>query len=425
MIALKSSSFTLLLAILFLTGHTQIENDTDNSDEKKILRDIIPVNYSDRPVKTLKFPQRKHDSPFFCDEIEEYKNGFIINSITSTRTGNSIEFNTNFYYINQSDFSIKKIKISNADTIESIVSTGKSLFYSFIKRGRRTVASLNENMIVDLTNKAPSDVKRHLDTAKWLKLGYYDNRLYVLSPNFLFQVERTEWKTLTSYSLDDYYTKTLRYRRSLSMLPTRNLVINKNSVYFLQEIGQERRCDLLKLNISDGTLEEYFTSINYKDNYLKLVNDFTFLSDNSLLVASSRLMYQNMLIKKDGNKVNVWSYNNLLTTTSNNKIEFSVSTISNVNDTLLFASHSGIYLRDTQAMKPLVYLNNYQQAIKEDIGIIHFEFIPRCVKRLSSNSYLLGGLYGGLYRIDVSKGTLICLDDISYERVKFVDITAL
>lgn len=422
---LKTILFIFYLATAANLSYGQSGQNNENSDEPKILNNIIQFNYTDKAARTLKIPKRKYDSPFFCTEIEQYKNGFIINSTTSNPEGLKILFTTRFYYYNTIDRSIKKILLSNADTIEAIVSTGNTIFYSIIKNGKRVIGELKNGQELTLNDQAPLEISKQIDTAKWIKLGFCEEKLYALSPNYLFQVSGNQWKQLTKYSIDDFYINVLKYKHSLSMLPTRNIVIKNNSVYFLQEVVQQRTCSLFKLNINNGTLEDYFLSIDYKDNYLKQVNDFIFLDDNSLLVSASRLLYNNIVINTKEDKVNVWSYKNILTTKTNSKIQFPITTALNIGDTIILASARGLYFNNSTLIMPLVYFSNYHQSIKSSIGLIDFNFFPRSIKQLSANRYLLGGMWGGLYQIDISANTVICLDDIDYDKLKSIDINLL
>ncbi len=316
---IEMASFKTILIAFFSTlsailSYGQSQTFIDSSDETKILKNIKQLNYIDKEVKTLTIPKRKYTSPLFCDEIEQYKNGFIINSTTSYDHRADIEFDTKYFYYNLLDKSIRKINIVNADTIESIVSTGNAIFYSTIKNGKRVIGYSKDNVISALNKQASSEISNHLDTAKWIKLGLKEGKLFVLSPNFLFQVSNSEWKVLTKYSIDDFYIKTLKYKRSISMLPTKNIIIKDNFVYFLQEIVQGRSCNLFKLSIQSGSLQDFFRSLDYRDDYFKVINDFTFLSDNSLLVSASRLMDEQIIINVKDNNVDIWSYNNFLTT---------------------------------------------------------------------------------------------------------------
>lgn len=421
----KITTLTFFLTLSICVGYGQTEKDNDNSDEPKILKNIKHLNYLNQNVKTLKLPKRKYDFPFFCDEMIDYKKGFIINSITSNRTGREIEFTTNFFYYNPIDKSIKKISISKADTIESIVCSENTSYCSFIRNGKRNIGYFKDNQYQSLIDKASTDIRKHLDTAKWIKLGFGNDRLFILSPNYLFEVSSMTLKILTNYSLDDFYTNILKYRRSISMLPTKNILIKNNSVYFLQEVVQGRTCNLLKLNIGNGKVENYFTSLDYIDNYLKQINDFTFLHDSSLLVSASRLIGSQMLINTKDDKISVWSFNNSITTTDGTKVELPVTTALNFGDTLILSSNKGLYLKYSDNIKPLIYFDNYHQSIKEKIGILDFNFDPRSIKKISDNIFIIGGMWGGLYQVDILNNKLTCLDDIDYDKIKEVDLSEL
>ena len=416
---------TLLLSVSY--GQTDVENE--NTDELKILKNITPFNYINQNVKTLKIPKRKYDSPFFCDELIDYKDGFIVNSITSYSTGSEIEFMTNFFYYNLIDKSIKKISVSKADTIESIVCSDKTLYYSFVKNGKRNIGYLANNQCHNLFKLAPLVLRNHLETAKWIKLGFSNDKLFVLSPNFLFEVFNNEWKSLVKYSLDDFYIQTLKYRKSNSMLPTKNIIIKNNSVYFLQEIVQGRESRLLKLNITNGSLEDYFVSLDYIDYYFKEVNDFTFLNDSSLLVLTSRLMDKQLIINTKDDKVNIWAFDNHLTTLNNLKVEFPVTSAINNDDTLILASSKGLFYKHSDTVKPLVYFTNYHQKIKVKVGAnnfnMDFNFEPRSIKKLFNNIYVIGGMWGGLYQVDILNNKLTCLDDVDYDKIKSIDLSEL
>jgi hypothetical protein len=425
MISYKITTLSLFLTLTIGLSYGQTEMDGGNSDEPKILKALTPLDYIDVNAKTLKIPKRKYDSPFFCDETILYKTGFIINSITSSRAGRQVDFTTHFFYYNETDKSLKKISISKADTIESIVSSGNTLYYSFIKNGKRQVGYFEENQSQSISNRASGDIRNHIDTSKWIKLGVENGRLFILSPNALFEYSKNEWKSLVNYSLDDFYINSLKYRRSMSMLPTKNLVVRDNSVYFLQEVVQDRTCNLFRLSMANGTLENYFTTLDYRDNYSKQVNDFTFLDDGSLLVTASRLIDNNMLINTKADKVNVWAFNNNITSTNGGKVEVPVTTALNSGDTLILASRKGLYEKYFDKIKPLVYFENSHQSIKEKGELIDFPFEPRSIIKLAHNNFIVGGMWGGLYQVDISNNKLTCLDDIDYDKIKTIDLSAI
>jgi hypothetical protein len=413
MISYKLATLSFFLSLTVGLCYGQNKNGEENSDEPKILKAITPLNYVDVNAKTIKIPKRKYDSPFFCNEIIPYRNGFIINSITSSRAGRTI------------DFSLKKVSISNADTIEAIVSSGSTLYYSFIKNGKRQIDYIQGNLTQSLVSEASTDIRNDIDTSKWIKLGLENGKLFILSPNALFEYSGEEWKRLVNYSLDDFYINRMRYRRSMSMLPTKNIIIKNSSVYFLQEVVQDRTCNLFRLNISNGAIDNYFSTLDYNDNYLKQVNDFTFLDDGSLLVSSSRLIGNNMLINTKGEKVNVWVFNNAIATTNGVKIEVPITTALNSGDTLILASSKGLYLKYFDTIQPLCYFENSHQAIKEKHEQIDFPFEPRSIFKVAYNNFIVGGMWGGLYQVDILNNKLTCLDDINYDKIKTIDLSSL
>jgi hypothetical protein len=132
-----------------------------------------------------------------------------------------------------------------------------------------------------------------------------------------------------------------------------------------------------------------------------------------------------MLINTKGDKINVWSFNNSIMTTYGAKVELPVSTALNIGDTLILSSNKGLYLKYSDNIKPLIYFDNYHQSIKEKIGIIDFNFDPRSIKIISDNIFIIGGMWGGLYQVDIFNNILTCLDDIDYDKIKVVDLREL
>jgi hypothetical protein len=420
----KTTTFVFLLTI-GLVSFGQGGETGENSDEPKVLKAITPFQYIDANASSLKLRKRTYDSPFFCDEIIEYKSGYIINSISSYSGSRQIGFSTRFYFYDPTDKSISRILISKADTIEAIVSSGKALYYSYIKGGKRQIEQCSDNQVQNLLDKATSDIRKHIDTSRWIKLGLENGKLFTMSPNSLFVYNGDIWEHLVTYDLDNFCSNKTNYRESISLLPTKNLLIRDTSVYFLQEVVQDRTCDLVRLNISNGVLEDYFDALDYRDSYYKQVNDFTVLTEGSLLVSSSRLIGSNMLINSKNGNASVWIFNNTITDLNGRSIEVPVTTVLDMGDTLLLASDKGLFLKYSGIIQPLVYFENAHQTIKRKSELIDFPFKPRSIIKVKDNNYLIGGMWGGLYQVDILNKNLTCLDDIGYGKIKTVDVCNL
>ncbi len=418
----------LILLALFsaVISFAQAENEEENSDEPKILRAQKSFNYINRSVKKLKIPNRKHDTPFYCNEFIPFKNGFIINSIATFPAVNTTDVISDSYYFNPADRSLKRILVQKTDTIESINCSNNTLYYSIIKNGKRVLGQLKDQHYENLLESIAPGIRHQIDTAKWIKLGIDQEQLVVLGPDFAGKFTPNGWVQLTSYSIDDFYTNKLGYRRSISMLPSKNLVINNNTIYFLQEIIEQRACMLLMLNLENGTIQEYFSSIDLTDKYFKQINDFTFLEDGSLLVTASRLIQRYLVINTKENNIAVWIYKNGIRGMDGLRANLPVTTVLNLGDSLFLASPKGLYAKKDNTVTPLVYFDNVHQTIKDKkIGAIDYLFEPRSIQKTADNNFIIGGLWGGLYQVDLIKNKITCLDDIAYDKIKTIELNEL
>lgn len=418
----------IIFAVLFfpILAFTQISDNIENSDKAKILADWKIVGYKQTTVTpTLRLPQRKFDSQFFCDELMRYKEGYIINSITSMRLRGKADFTTNFYYFNEKDKSISHIVLPDVDTIESILTDSiNTLYCSYKKLNTRFIASIANGAETDLLAYATKELKTQIDTAKWIKLGFFDNNLYALSESKLFVFDGSKWSQLSTYSIDSLYLKVLKYKRPYSFLPTRNIIVTDDHVFYLQEIVQDRSCRLFKLNIKTGDLSEFFVSQDYVDNTMKVINDFTILPDQSIVVCMSRLWKIEMLLRVKEKNTSVIIFENQLNNQSSQQSIEATAVLAN-NDTLFIAGTNGLFKMINKIISPLILWENGHQEIKEGKDLYDFEFYPRSIIKLSETTFLIGGMWGGLYLFDINSKSVNCLDDIPYRKIKNVDIRKL
>jgi hypothetical protein len=101
------------------------------------------------------------------------------------------------------------------------------------------------------------------------------------------------------------------------------------------------------------------------------------------------------------------------------------STAANPGDTIILASGKGLFFKYADAIKPLVYFDNFHQEIKDKAGTLDFNFVPRSIEQLADNVFMLGGMWGGLYQVDILNNKLSCFDDINYNKIKVVDLSEL
>jgi hypothetical protein len=78
MTSFNITSLILCLTLLSSSSYGQVETGIDNSDEAKIFKNIIQLNYIDKDVKTIKIPKRKYDSPFFVLKLNNIKTTLLL-----------------------------------------------------------------------------------------------------------------------------------------------------------------------------------------------------------------------------------------------------------------------------------------------------------------------------------------------------------
>ena len=415
-----------LLSFSVNTTLSQINDEDEGSDQAKIVANWKILQYKDAITSTVKFPRRRYDSPFFCNELIPYKNGYIINSITSSPGGRKIDIRTRFYYYNVETKKISQLILPGADTIESIVTNNDDgFYYSYIKSGSRIIGFSSTASKQNVSAAAPREIKTEFDSARWIKLGFANNELYALSPNGLFIYAGNEWSRVVQYAIDDFYLKVLNYRRSGSTLPTKNITVQRDHVWFLQEVVQQRTCRLLKLDKKTGEVSDFFISLGYIDNYFKQVNDYSIISDQTILVSASRLIGKNLMVSAGPKETDVWIFNNTLRVShaTGKPVAATVSTIA--GDTIFFAGINGLFMKHQETVTPLIFWENTHQQIKEKKYIINFEFVPRSLIKLSRDQFLIGGMWGGLYHLDLNKRQIIPVDDIPDKEINHLQLDNL
>jgi hypothetical protein len=405
-----------------------------NSDAAKIIRDWKFIAHENIAVRPVKFPQRKFDSPFFCDELIPFKKGFVINSIaTSPGGGGMTDIQTKFYYYDLPTGRLSLLTIPNVDTIETVIGdTQDGLICVYKAKHGNVISRFARQQEENLTADAPEIVKNGLDTARWIKLGSRGVTLVALTPNAVYTFSHGRWDETVRYSLSQFFPKQ-KYRRIPSLLPTRNILVADSCIWFLHEIVQARSCRLIRLDLQTGQIADFFSILGYTDNYDKQIFDYGLLPDHSLLVTASRLMGNFMVLNAlDGNS-EVWTFNNKTkpqageqeaTTVApwdaaNDETAVAISTIALAGDTVYLAGINGLFKKYQDRLTTVMRWNNTHQTVEKNID---FEFVPRCLHVLPGNLFLIGGLYGGLYIADPAKSKIRWLDDAAYKRINKIDL---
>lgn len=379
------------------------------------------LSYNAVNAPQIKIPKRKHDSPLFCNELMPVAGGgYIINSIATAPGAGTVTIHYDFYYL--SDNRLYKLKLNGMDTIESIAIAGGKTFVTGKLNGRQVITYINRVTPKQLINTLPDGYVIGGDS--WVKLGTEGDIVYAMDKNGLYKLNDTVWEKKTSFSLDSFYTQKLHYRKPRPLLPTENIRINGNKLYFLQEVLQGRDCYLVECDINTGELVNFWDKYGIRDNYHKEINSYTIQPDGGVYVAASRLIGSNMLMK-ESKDLNVLTFNNGLKGIDNGLVNIVARKVIAHGNGQYIIAENGIFNMDENGIKPLAYLTNTTQEIKEDGERINFDFYPRCAEITDGGMLLVGGQYGGLYLFNIADSKVLCIDDVAFDKILPLDITHL
>ncbi len=393
--------------------------------DEKITSRWAPLKFEALKAPLLKIPKRKNDSPFFCDELIQYKDGYIINSITTSPGAGTIDTRCDFFYIDIKQDKFYKLAITGVDTIESVIVSGEKLFVSGKKGGASVILQI-ENGQTLIINVAIAGANRIIGDNSWIKLCMYEGALYAMDKNGLYRYSGETWQHTAVFSIDSFYTSQLHFRKCKTVIPTENIKMYNNKLYFLQEVLQERDCYLLEYDLDkkDG-LVNFWDRYDIKDNYNKEINSYTILDDGSVLIGASRLWETYLLMKEKGDSLAVLVFNNGINDGENRDAQIKARKAIMVDSIMYIAGDNGMFKIENNICSPVALFTNGTQVIKDKDGDEHFDFYPRCFERVSADNYLIGGQFGGLYLVNIKDKKIIPLDDVDYDKITTLNISGI
>ncbi|MES2648905.1 MAG: hypothetical protein V4717_18655 [Bacteroidota bacterium] len=383
-------------------------NDNDPFD-KKLSEKFLVTKFDQKEVPTLDLPKRKHSSMTFVNEFIPFGEGYIINSLTTSPGGGKIDIDYSFYFLNLTNNHVSKIEISGIDTIHSIINEKGAIFVSGKKGNELKVLHYTENGMKELP--FTGDILNKVQQPKnWLKLGIYKSQLLALCRDGIIQYTDAKWTYLPGNSIDDYFLQ-LGYKRSRAIIPTENIRFYGDKMYFLQEIVQQRSAELFSLDMGKpNSIKEFFVKNNLTDNTKKEIDAYLGSTDGNLYIAITRLMENQILLRENSDGVNTVILNGQLKEKIN-EFPINISSMTEFDDKKIMIGN-GLFEMKENVLTPILFFDNMKQQIKDGGYIFNDEFRPRAIAMLGSSKYLLGGLFGGIYILDVAEMKIKCLDDL-------------
>jgi len=150
-------------------------------------------------------------------------------------------------------------------------------------------------------------------------------------------------------------------------------------------------------------------STNYNCN--NRCDQLTFYHDT--LYVSAQQMGENILLSYYNNDLTLYVLDNRLKLYKSGNYLIKPGTIIEDSERKIIVASNGLYELANSIINPLAYFENTEQKFTHDGYNFHFNFEPRSCVIISKNKYLIGGMFDGLYLIDLDSKEIICLDDKS------------
>ncbi|WP_205514045.1 hypothetical protein [Longitalea arenae] len=408
----KSTRLLLILSgQMLFTGAFSQDNDIRQFD-RKLENFFVPVTISSTYPPVIKLPKRKYDSYLFCNELIPWKDGYIINSLSIAPASNTVHHSYRFFYFSTRTNKLTTLTTTLADSIESLIVWNDALYLSGRKKGDCVIAKIDASGIELIGKTIKNRNGEVVGKNSWLKLGVYNNQLLALEKKQVLLYDGGQWQPIFGRPFPARFYEE-KHSKRYPLLPTENIRISNSTLYFLQELTQQRTAYLYSLDLNqDSCASEFFTRNGFTDNTKREIISYVAGADG-LWVAALCLMQETLLLNPNGNSVHAMVINSHATTQQGEKFNIKPSCISQLaGDTMLVAGSDGLFTLANNHIKPLAYFKNTRQQIKEEGGYLQFEFIPRCAVRTADKRFLVGGLWGGLYLIDTGDYSVQCFDDL-------------
>lgn len=371
--------------------------------EQKFAENYVNIKYNNKSPFTLKLPDYKNDSWVFSNEFIKYKNGYIINSLT-TSPGTKTEISYRYFYINLKTNQLVKLKFKAFDSVQSVININSTLYIAGKKNNKLKITSQTGEKVTPLSLSISKEKNLTL-LNNWIKLGARNDTLFALQPNGLFFYNGKNWEHKEQFDFENIFKK---HFETTPLIPTENIKITSQKLYFLQEVLQMRNCSLLEFDFRKKELSEFWEKHNLSDNYHQEISTYTTINDSTLMLASERAGNNILLSEKDID-LKIYLHNGKVKSDTINNLN--IRKVLTTNDGLLLIGENGLFDLKNNEITRLTTFENTEQTINNGKSRSHFKFYPRSCEIIAEEEYLIGGMFGGLYRLNLKNKTILCLDD--------------
>jgi len=364
----------------------KIREEKQKNVESLIKESLVELNVIQEEVPIIEIPQRELN--IFCNEFIQYKNGIIINSLTTYPSNPDIGISYNYYYLDLNTKIIRKLTCAKLEIIESIIVKDDQLYISG-KKNDESIILRSSNGAYERIEITCSDLTQ-IGTDSWIKLGFYMNSLIALQKDGIYTLKDSLWQHDFKFSLDSFNTENKLVR---PIIPTENIRTVNNKIYFVQEVVQAPDNYLIEVDMENMIMVEIFNKVGMIDNLKKTVYSYFVDSENSVYLTANYIY-----LKSKKKSLETYIYKDKVKTIKDSDFKIMPRISIDKNGYQLLIAENGIFTIIKDSIKPILHFNNQDKRF----SYYSCKFKPRAYFEIEEQKILLGGKFGGLVIIDMN-----------------------
>lgn len=332
----------------------------------------------------VEIPQRTIWGGVATHDLIPYGQGYIINSIRTYPKQAKVGFD--YYYLNLVEGRLSRLQVSGVDAIESLVVKDGALYVSGIANGQQVIRKFADGKMENIGLRVSGSPDESIGVNSWVKLGFDGETLVALQRDGVYAYDSKGWNLLQ------------RIEMKTGIIPTANIRIYGDRLYFFQEVLHEPSCELYYVDLQSGegvrnVLDEWGLDTSYKE----MIQGYGMDAAERLWVSAS--FGKDALISVEQGQVRFWVFDGKVETETGS-MEFSNPVVFRADQRMMLMGQTGLYeLGEGGAIEQIVKFRNTEQEVKVEEVIVDFHFSPRTVVYLGEDSYLIGSMLEGLYKL--------------------------
>lgn len=376
----------------------QIAEQKEKEFQERVQQNRVTLTVLPGTPSEVTIPEKMLWGGIAANDLIPYERGYMINAISTYPKGLRVSYA--FYYLDLVEEKLYRLQVSGIDIMESLVVNDGILYVSGMVQSQRVVRRYRNGKMEDLTLAISNSDEGQIGAGSWVKLGFYENRLVALQRDAVYGNGEKGWELLK------------RFEMKLASIPTTNIRIYGDRLYFYQEISHEPSCELYYVDLQgEEGVVQVLHKLGVDTRHQEIVSGYGV--DNKERLWVSATVEKDALISQGEEGVRYWVFDGQIQTEMGLQ-DFSSRVIFLADQRVLLMGQTGLYeVKDEVTLEPIVLFRNSVQEMKVEETEVRFHFTPRNVVYLGNDAYLIGCTLGGVYKLWKQDGKyhMVAYDD--------------